>query len=283
MCIRPTRPVRSSASIGRLRSAARCSGLARTSVIGAQQAPQKLIPIPGFADPVSSISHLLVAGAFALAAYRILRLGRGHRGRTVALAIYAGSVILLFSMSGVFHLLSPGTAGREVLQRLDHASIFTLIAGTYTAVHGILFRGWLRWGIIAFAWIVTATAIPLKTVFFREMPEWLGLTLYLAFPWIGLLSGYLLWRRHGVRYVATFVMGGVAYTVGAILEFLRWPNPWPGVIQAHELFHFFVIVGAGFHWQFCFRIATEAASDSRLVDPNAQAPAISPHGSSSHV
>lgn len=218
------------------------------------------LPIPGFADPVSSISHLLVSVLFALSAVSLLRSARGHSGRTVALSIYAGSVVLLFSMSGVFHLLSHETAGRSVLQRLDHASIFVLIAGTFTAVHGILFRGWLRWGIISFAWVVTATAIPLKTIYFDEMSEWLGLTLYLAFPWIGVLSGFLLWRRHGVRYISAFAIGGIAYTVGAILEFLRWPNPWPGVIHAHELFHFFVIAGAALHWRFCAMIARAAAA-----------------------
>lgn len=228
------------------------------------QAPTELlVSIPGFADPVSSLSHLIVTVLFAFASVGLLRSARGHSGRMVALAIYSGSVLLLFSMSGVFHLLSHDTAGRSVMQRLDHASIFVLIAGTFTAVHGILFRGWLRWGVIAFAWIVTATAIPLKTVYFAEMPEWFGLTLYLAFPWVGFVTGLLLWRRHGVRYIATFLLGGIAFTAGAVLEFQRWPNPWPGVIHAHEVFHFFVIAGAALHWRFCAKIAAEAAaSDS---------------------
>ena len=226
----------------------------------AQEPPPGLLPIPGFADPVSSLSHLLATVLFAFSSISLLRSARGHRGRLVALSIYAGSVVLLFSMSGVFHLLTHDTVARRVLQRLDHASIFVLIAGTFTAVHGILFRGWLRWGIIAFVWIVTATAIPLKTVFFEEMPEWLGLTLYLAFPWVGLLSGLLLWRRRGIRYIAAFVLGGIAYTAGAVLEFLRWPNPWPSVLHAHELFHFFAIAGAALHWRFCAAIAAEAAA-----------------------
>jgi len=228
----------------------------------AQAADPCLTPIPGFADPVSSISHLIATVVFAVAAVPLLRSARGHRWRMVALTTYAGSVVLLFSMSGVFHLLPHGSGGRAVLQRLDHASIFVLIAGTFTAVHGILFRGWLRWGVITFIWVVTATAIPLKTVFFEEMPEWFGLTLYLALPWIGLVAGLLLWLRRGVRYIAPFFLGGIAYTLGAVLEFSRWPNPWPGVIHAHELFHLFVIAGAAFHWWFCAAIAVEAAAPS---------------------
>jgi len=215
--------------------------------------------IPGFTEPVSSLSHLIATAFFAVASIPLLRAARGHGGRMTALAIYAGSVVLLLAMSGVYHLLAHDTAGRAVLQRLDHACIFTLIAGTFTAVHGMLFRGWLRWGVIAFVWIVVATAIPLKTVFFADMPEWLSLTFYLAFPWLGLGSGYLLWRRRGLHFIAPLALGGLAYTLGAVIEFARWPNPWPGVIHAHELFHFFVIAGAWFHWRFCAANAKEAA------------------------
>lgn len=229
-----------------------------------QDEHESLFAIPGFADPVSSLTHLVAAGLFAYASISLLRSARGHRGRMIALSIYAGSVVLLLAMSGVFHLLSPETAGRDVLQRLDHACIFVLISGTFTAVHGIMFRGWLRWGIIVFVWVVAAIAIPLKTIFFEDMPEWLGLTLYLAFPWIGLLSGLLLWRRHGLRFIGPFLAGGVAYTIGAVLEFRRWPNPWPGVIHAHELFHLFVIAGAAWHWQFCSMIAKHAYATERL-------------------
>jgi channel protein (hemolysin III family) len=169
-------------------------------------------------------------------------------------------VVLLLAVSGVYHLLANYTSGRTVFQRLDHAGIFVLIAGSFTVVHGLLFRGWLRSGVIAFVWIVTATAIPLKTMFFAEVPEWLGLTLFLAFPWLGLGSCLLLWHRRGLRYVAPLFLGGAAYTIGAVIEFVRWPNPWPGVIHAHELFHLLVIAGVWLHWRFCATIAMEAAT-----------------------
>ncbi len=224
-----------------------------------------LTPIPGFTDPVSSISHLIATVGFAFATPRLLRSARGSPGLRITLAIYAGSVIFLLAMSGVFHLSPQDTTGRAVLQRLDHAGIFVLIAGTFTAVHGMLFRGWLRYGVIAFAWAVTATAVPLKTVYFSEMPEWLGLTLYLAFPWLGLGTGVLLWKRHGLRYIAPFCWGGIAYTTGAVFDFLRWPRLWSGVLHAHELFHIFVIAGVWFHWRFCSAVALDLAAHGRSV------------------
>jgi channel protein (hemolysin III family) len=214
----------------------------------------EVISIPGFADPVSSMSHLLAAGIFAVLAIFLLRSAHRH-GRVTVLAIFAFTVVLMFSISGVFHLLPRGSTGRAVLLRIDHASILLLIAGSLTAVHGILFRGWLRWGVIAFAWVFVATAIPLRTVFFERMPEWLSLSLYLGLGWVGLLSTIVLWHRYGWRFTMPILLGGIAYTVGAVIDFLRRPNPIPDVVNAHDLWHLFVILGAAFHWRFCEQIA----------------------------
>lgn len=231
-----------------------------------ESAPDAAVqPLFGLADPVSSVTHLAATLVFVVMTLALIRAGRGHTGRIAALIIYATSVVLCFSMSGVFHLLPHGTAGRTVLQRIDHAGVFVLIAGTFTAVHSILFRGWMRWGVIALLWVATATAVPLKTVFFEDMPEWLGLTLYLALPWIGAGTGLVLWRRRGLRYVSPLVWGGVAYSAGAVLEFLRWPNPWPGWIHSHELFHMCVILGASLHWRFCAGIAVHAQAVDHAV------------------
>ena len=111
--------------------------------------PDRVFSIAGFSDPVSSLSHLAGAMVFALLSIILLQRGRGDFGRMASLSVFAFSSVLLLSLSGVYHLLTPGTAGREVLQRLDHAAIFVLIAGSFTPVHAILFRGAWRWGMLA--------------------------------------------------------------------------------------------------------------------------------------
>src|SRR6478672_10312211 len=98
-------------------------------------------PIPGFSDPFSSLTHLLGAGAFACLTPLLILKGRGDPWRVASLGVFAFSTVFLLAMSGTYHLLSPGTPGRAVLQRLDHAAIFVLIAGTFTPFHCILFRG----------------------------------------------------------------------------------------------------------------------------------------------
>lgn len=212
-------------------------------------------PIPGFVDPVSSMTHLLGALLFGVLSIFLLRKGRGHRGRQVALGIFAFSVVLMFSMSGVFHMLPHDTTGRAVLQRLDHASIFVLIAGSFTAPHSILFRGRRRWGVLFLVWALAATIIPLKMVYFDRLSEPLGLALYLGMGWIGLYTGLLVWRMYGPVLLIPLMLGGLSYTAGALLEFARWPNPIPGVVHAHELFHLAVIGGVACHWWFCSHFA----------------------------
>ncbi|MBI3562359.1 MAG: hemolysin III family protein [Gammaproteobacteria bacterium] len=213
-----------------------------------------IIPIPGFSEPFSSLSHLVGAGVFcALGIWLIIR-GRGHAGRVLALVIFSVSVVFLLAMSGVFHLLQPGGAARNVLQRLDHAGIFFLIAGTFTPIHGILFqRGW-RWGILVLVWTIAITGITLKTIFFHDIAEWLGLGLYLGLGWLGAVTGILLYRRHSFGCIKPLLYGALAYTAGAIMEFIQMPTLVRGVIGPHEVFHIAVLVGISFHFALVVRI-----------------------------
>jgi channel protein (hemolysin III family) len=92
--------------------------------------------------------------------------------------------------------------------------------------------------------------VTLKSIFFDDLPEWLGLVLYLGMGWFGAVSGVVLWLRHGWRLIRPLFWGGVAYSVGGLLEFVQWPTPIPNVVGPHELFHLGVLVGAGLHWRF---------------------------------
>lgn len=210
--------------------------------------------IPGFSEPFSSLSHLLAAGVYFLAGIFLVRRGRGATGRVFVLAVFVFACVFLLSMSGVYHLLEPNGAGHAVLQRLDHAGIFVLIAGSFTPVHWLLFSGWARWGVLPLIWSLAITGITLKVIFFEDIPEWLGLSLFMGLGWIGLASGIALWRRYGGGLVKPLVYSGLAYTTGGLLEFLRTPVLIPGVLGPHELLHLGVIAGIGFHFRFLFGV-----------------------------
>jgi channel protein (hemolysin III family) len=209
--------------------------------------------IPGFTHPVSSLTHLLGAGIFALLAIPLWRRCPTRSCRCTT-AIFSLTVVFLLSMSGVYHLLGTDGTAHRVLQRLDHAAIFALIAGSFTPLQlGFFHSGWARWGVLLLVWSLTTTGIVLKVIFFDAIPEWLGLTLYLGLGWIGLGSGIALAHRHGFSFIRPLVYGGLAYTLGGIADFSQWPELIPGVLGPHELLHVGVLLGIGGFWWFFYR------------------------------
>ncbi len=223
-----------------------------------------LYSIPGFADPFSSLSHLLGAAVCAVFAVPLIRKGLSARhddgrrpgvGHITSLVIFAASAVLLLTMSGVYHMLGPGGGARAVFQRLDHAAIFILIAGTFTPIHAILFRGLWRWGMLVFVWTLAVTGVTLKSIYFASMGMTLGVGLYIGMGWIGAASIFLLVRRYGLRMALPVALGGLAYTAGAALDWAEPSAIIPGVVRGHEIFHIAVLIGLALHWLFVWRTA----------------------------
>lgn len=228
--------------------------------------------LPGFFEPFSAISHLAGAIIFVVLGAMLMCRGRGNTWQLFLYGVYAFACVFLLSMSSVYHMMPRAGTARMVMARLDHGAIFVLIAGTFTPVHGLIFHGWLRWGPLLFVWAAAITGIALKAIFFDDMAGRLGLTLYLSLGWVGFFSIVLLARGNGLAYVRPLILGGLAYTVGAALEFLGWPMLLPGIIHPHEVFHLFVLAGALFHWHFIWRMAGEVREAMAHPQPSASAP-----------
>jgi channel protein (hemolysin III family) len=209
--------------------------------------------IPGFTHPLSSIIHFAGAIFFAYQAYFLIKRGNGDNIRIFSLAVFSGSCIFLLLISGVYHLLSTSGTAHIVFQRLDHAAIFLVIAGTFTPIHCILFSGFLRWGFLLIVWILALSGLVVKTIYFTTIPEWLGLSFYLGLGWMGVFMGYKLWRRYGFAFIQPLVIGGICYTVGAIIEYRQKLIILTGIIGPHEVLHIAVLAGIGFQWWFIIK------------------------------
>lgn len=206
-------------------------------------------PLFGCYEPVSCLSHLAGAVLFLILAIPLLLRARGSRERLGLLSVFVASAVVLLVASGLYHLLAEGPA-REVLRRIDHAAIFVFIAGTYTAAHGILFRGFSRWGVLAFVWFMSVAGVVAKVFYLEAIPEWLGLVWYLLLGWFGVFSAFVVWRRYGSMFVTPLFLGAAFYTAGAVCEYLRSPVLVSGIIGPHEFFHFAVLGGIAAHWRF---------------------------------
>lgn len=204
-------------------------------------------PFLFFFDPVCSILHYLAALGFLVASPRLLRLGRGNTKRVTVAATFAVGAVVLLMASATYHALPEGSA-RDMFQRLDHAAIWVLIAGTFTPVTYMTIRGRTRVLLLAGAWIFAVVGVVGKLFFFNDIPEWVALTFYIGFGWLGVLTTVGLRRLGGWRFVVIMLGGGVSYTVGALLEFARTPIVVESVVGPHELFHLAVVIGVGLHW-----------------------------------
>ena len=214
-----------------------------------------IIPIPGFSEPFSSISHLVGAISFFMASFFMIFRGRGNNARVIGLLIYCFCLVFLFTMSGVYHLLEKGFTANYVLKILDYTGIFGLIAGTFTPLHLILFRGVHRWPVLIIVWTLAITGLVLTAIFFEEIPHWVSLSIFLFLGWIGLYTMWRIYHVHSKKLVRYIILGGVFYTIGAVIEFLSWPELLPGIVGPHEIFHIFVILAAIFHWKLVYKIS----------------------------
>ena len=215
-------------------------------------------PFLGIQDPVASLTHLFGALAFLLLGIGLIERGRGDQLRVVALVVYILGVVGTLLASGLLHMAMRETLMRSVMVRIDHAAIFFLIAATYTPVHIIEFRGWMRWGVLGLIWAAAAAGMLLKIAFFNALAEWLSLTLYLTLGWAGLFTAYALHRVVGRKPLMPIVIGAMAYTVGALVDVSGLAPLVPGLIGVHEVFHFCVLVGVAAHWIYIRRIAIHA-------------------------
>ena len=225
-------------------------------------------PFLGIADPVSSILHLGGAVVFAVLGIGLLLRARGSSLRVAAITVYLSGVLFALTVSGIFHLVARGTHARNVLMIVDHAGIFFLIAASYTPIHIIQFRGFMRWGILGLVWTAAVVGIVLKSVWFATIPEWAGLSLYLALGWAGLISAIALYRIVGLTPLIPLIGGAMAYTMGAVFEYARIPTLAEGILGPHEIFHVLVLAGVGMHWEYIRRITVHTPTTDLYQTPH---------------
>ncbi len=185
-----------------------------------------------------------IAAAFGLVA--ILLLAETPR-EYVGGAVFALSLLLLYSVSATYHVVRWGRRMSGVLKRLDHSMIFVMIAGGYTPFCLIVLPG--AWGVslLAVVWSLAAAGIALKVVR-PDAPRWLGVSLYLATGWLALVAAGQLASWFALVPALLLVGGGVLYSAGAVIYMLRRPNPYPRVFGYHEVFHVLVIGGSVLHY-----------------------------------
>lgn len=186
----------------------------------------------------SAITHgigfgLSIAGLVIL----IVKAAQTHNPlRITTFAIYGSSLVLLYLFSTLYHSLIF-TRAKRVFQIFDHSSIFILIAGSYTPYSLVAIGGVAGWIMFSVIWAITIVGI-LYYILNKGNHIIFDTILYVVMGWMVLLSGARLYTRLGNLGFWLLVLGGIAYTAGALLYTLR------GIPYIHVVWHLFVMLGS---------------------------------------
>jgi hemolysin III len=188
-------------------------------------------------------SHALAGVAAVVCSAALISRSRDDLARLLSMAVYGLSMTELYAMSAVYHLGPWQGRRRTVLRALDRASIFVLIAGTYTPFCVNVLAGWTRPTMLVLVWSFAAIGVS-ASVLRPSLPRWVAVALYVGMGWIALLAAPVLVPVLPPPALTLLVGGGLLYTAGAVVYAGRRPDPSPRVFGFHEVFHLLVIAGS---------------------------------------
>lgn len=197
---------------------------------------------PGGAERLNALTHL--AGALlALVGGIVLILMAARDGdpwKVVSVSIYGATLVGLYSVSSLYH----GTRGhhKALLRKLDHHSIYLLIAGSYTPFCLVTLRGPWGWSLLAVVWGLAALG-SLQERWSGQGARVLSVVIYLVMGWVALLALGPLLAALGPAGFGWLLAGGLAYTLGIVFYALDSRYPY-----AHGVWHLFVIAGSAAHY-----------------------------------
>jgi hemolysin III len=187
--------------------------------------------------------HAIAAVGAVIVTIVLCWMSRSDFPRMISMLIFGMSMIELYAVSSVYHIGNWSAPQRSILRTLDHANIFILIAGTYTPLCCNILSGWFRIAILTLIWLLAFLGVCLS-FFTLKIPRHVLAALYVGMGWVALLAVPSFVTKLPWTALATLALGGVLYTIGAVIYARKRPDPFPRVFGYHEIFHLFVIAGS---------------------------------------
>lgn len=164
----------------------------------------------------------------------------------VAAAVFFACSVLLFGTSAIYHRFNWSPKAKLALKRVDHANIFLLIAGSYTPITLLALPQDKGLPLIIVIWASALLGIGFR-VFWISAPRWLYVLIYIAMGWAAMVYLVDLLNANAAMMILVLV-GGLFYTLGAVVYAMKKPNPVPGHFGFHEIFHAFTVLAFLCHW-----------------------------------
>ena len=196
----------------------------------------------------------LVTAPLSLAAGIVLIALSPTATTRVGSALFAGTALVLFTVSAIYHCGNWSPRMWAFLRRFDHSNIFLLIAGSYTPFTLMLLEGREQALLLTVVWTGAILGV-LFRIFWVSAPRWLYVPIYMALGWAAVffLPAFARGADHlgvgvGTSVLVLVATGGALYTLGAVVYGLKRPNPFPQWFGFHEVFHTFVVAAFAVHY-----------------------------------
>jgi hemolysin III len=198
--------------------------------------------VPALRDPFSAVSHYIAAAIGLVAVSMLVSYCHTTTG-VVSFVIFGFTMVGLYLSSATYH--TPKT-NPPWLQKLDHATIYWLIAGSYVPICLLALPRPVGIPVLGIETTLAFVGL-IANIWFEGGPKWLRLTLYLVMGWISLAIIGPLQAGLGIVAFGWLLAGGFVYSVGTIIYASKRPRLWPGRFGSHDLWHLFVMAGTACH------------------------------------
>jgi hemolysin III len=198
-------------------------------------------------EPINGLTHLGGAIGALCGQIALLVVGWNGPGKVISVIVYGLCMIVMFSASAAYHLLKVKPTSQQILRKLDHSAIYLFIAGTYTPFCIIAFTGFWHWGLLTVIWSIAAIGIGVK-MFSDKVPRWLNAVIYIVMGWLCVMAAPQMTSALPPSSLVWLLVGGVVYTLGALVYASKIFNFVPGKFGFHEVWHIFVLLGASAHF-----------------------------------
>jgi hemolysin III len=165
----------------------------------------------------------------------------------IAALVYGAGLCLMLAASALYHRSKCSPRMRTMLCRIDHSAIYVFMAASFTPVALLVLEGATRWAVLTAVWAGALGGVALSVAWVTA-PRVLFAISYVALGWAMVIAFPQLLSSLDLTPILLFGIGGVLYSVGAVIYAARWPDPWPHTFGFHEIFHALVIAAAVIHF-----------------------------------
>jgi hemolysin III len=183
-----------------------------------------------------------------------LLIAQSHGARALSSnIIYSLTLTGMFGVSALYHCPMWNRRNYLLMRSIDHAAIFAFVAGSATPICLLGLNNELGWRLLSILWIIAAIGM-FSAIFWTQGPKWIRAFLYISIGWLAVPYLSEMRSSFGIANTQLLLIGGIIYTVGALVYAVKRPDPFPRIFGYHEIFHILVVIASAFYFRVIYSL-----------------------------